>query len=54
MKAKMKDMMESQIGFIVSRTEADRKTDWEEMEAALQSMWSELETIRQQVGKFMT
>jgi 5,10-methylene-tetrahydrofolate dehydrogenase/methenyl tetrahydrofolate cyclohydrolase len=38
MQAKMKDTMGSQIGFLVSRMEADRKTNQEEMKAAIQSI----------------
>jgi hypothetical protein len=38
MQAKMKDTMECQIGFLASRREADRKTNREEMKAAIQSM----------------
>jgi hypothetical protein len=46
--AKMEGKVESQIGFLVSRMEMDRNTDWEEMKAAIQSVRSELdETIRQ-------
>jgi uncharacterized protein YicC (UPF0701 family) len=46
MQAKMKDTMKSQIRFLVSRMEADRKTDQEEMKAAIQSMWSKLDETR--------
>jgi hypothetical protein len=47
---KMKDTMESQIAFLVSRMEAERKTDWEEIKAAIQSIQSELDqTIQQRV-----
>jgi hypothetical protein len=53
--AKTKDMMESQIGFLVSRMEADRETDREEMKTAIQSIQSELdETIQQRVENIMT
>jgi hypothetical protein len=34
-------MVESQICFLVSKLEAERKTDWEEMKAAIQSIRSE-------------
>jgi hypothetical protein len=46
--------MEGQIGFLVPRMEADRKTDQEEMKASIQSMGSVLdEIIRQQVENVM-
>jgi hypothetical protein len=55
MQARMKDTMESQIGFLGSRMEADRKTNREEMKAAIQSIWSERdETIQQRVENIMT
>jgi hypothetical protein len=41
MQARMKDTMESQIGFLATRMEADRKADGEEMKAAIQSIQSE-------------
>jgi hypothetical protein len=50
MQAKTEDMMESQIGFLVSTMEAARKTDREEVKVAVQSIWSEWdETIQQRV-----
>jgi hypothetical protein len=39
----MKDTNESHIGFLISRMEADRKIEWEEMKNAMLSMWSELD-----------
>jgi hypothetical protein len=54
MQAKMKHMMESEIGFLVSRMEADRKSSREEMKDTVQSIRSELnETSQQQVGNIM-
>jgi hypothetical protein len=55
MQAKMGDTMESQIGFLVSRMESARKTNREEMKAAIQSIWSERdETIQQRVENITT
>jgi uncharacterized membrane-anchored protein YhcB (DUF1043 family) len=48
MQAQMKDTMESQIGFLISRMEVDRKTKREEMKAAMQSIQSELEDTRKE------
>jgi hypothetical protein len=41
MQTKMEDTMESQISFLVSRMEPARKTNQEEIKAAIQSIWSE-------------
>jgi uncharacterized protein YukE len=50
----MKDI-ESEIGFLVSRMEEDRKTNREEMKATVKSIRSEVyETIQQRVGNIMT
>jgi ribosomal protein L23 len=46
MQGEMKDMMESQIGFLVSRMEVNRKADKEEIKATIQSIWSELDEMR--------
>jgi hypothetical protein len=55
MQAKLKVMMESQIGFLVFRMVAGRKTDREEMKAAIQSIRSELnETMKQRVENVTT
>jgi hypothetical protein len=50
----MKDM-ESETGFLVSKMEEGRKTNWEQMKATITFMWFEVdETIQQQVGNIMT
>jgi hypothetical protein len=51
MQARMKDMLESHTGFLVSRMETDRKTNREEMKATIQSMRSELDEMIQQQGE---